>query len=414
MNEGRADPDNAEHWVQVMSDKSHFESVIENGENTFTEFKDVSVSPTSLAEELVAFLNSKGGSIYLGVADNGDISGIDFSRKGNLEETVMNVCRNNVVPPVIPDYELIHIDGKWIARVTVDEGISKPYSTVQGKHFVRTGSTKRIASRDELFRLHQNALVLHIDDHPIQGARPEVLDMDKAQRFFEKVYDIVLAESDDAERENILINSCILVRIDTGLFVSVTGLLFFAGKSQGIMSPIERYLPQAGIQFVNYKDEDLEVIIDRYDAYEPCPECIDTIVHKIRLNWKMPSEIDGLQRVEIAFPEKIFRELIVNAVAHRDYSLQTKIQVRMFPDRVEVVTPGRLINSLTVEKMKHGVSILRNPLIMKYMQNYRYSDQLGRGIPMVLRKLKDLPGVILDLQEKDDFFFTVLQWKVDE
>ncbi|MCI5144109.1 MAG: hypothetical protein D3923_00965 [Candidatus Electrothrix sp. AR3] len=121
--------------------------------------------------------------------------------------------------------------------------------------------------------------------------------------------------------------------------------------------------------------------------------------------------IKGLRREELTFPKKIFRELVVNAVAHRDYSLQAKVQIRMFPNRVEVLTPGRLINSLTVEKIRHGISILRNPLIMKYMQSFRYSDQLGRGIPMVLQKIKKMPGCSIDLREKDELFMTVLQWQ---
>ena len=265
---------------------------------------------------------------------------------------------------------------------------------------------------EELLRLHQNALVLHIDDRPIPGTGPEHLDLHKVYEFFQNIYDIDLKNCTEEERENILLNACILARTGTGLCTTITGLLFFAGDSKyKPLPPIERFFPRAGIQFVSYKDDFLEEIIDRYDTYTACPECIDTVVHKIRLNWKTPSVIKGLQREELTFPEKVFRELVVNAVAHRDYSLPVKVQIRMFPGRVEVVTPGGLINSLTVDKMRHGVSIPRNPLIMKYMQSFRYSDQLGRGIPMVLQKIKKMPGCSLDLREEDELFFAVLQWK---
>lgn len=397
-----------------MFDGLSVENIIENGENSFTEFKEISVAPETLAEELVAFLNSRGGSIYLGVSDHGEVVGIDYRRRGSLEETVMNICRNNIVPPVIPDYELIHIRDRWIVRITVAEGVSKPYRTVQGKHFIRIGSTKRVASREELFRLHQNALVLHIDDRPIQGTGPEKLDMNKVRDFFEDAYGIDLDACTEEEQEKILLNACLLARSGTELCATITGLLFFGGiDKHKPLSPIERFFPQAGIQFVFYEDDSLEDIVDRYDTSAACPECIDAVVHKIRLNWKTSSVIKGLRREELAFPEKIFRELVVNAVAHRDYSLQAKVQIRMFPNRVEVLTPGRLINSLTVEKMRHGISIPRNPLIMKYMQSFRYSDQLGRGIPMVLQKIKKMPGCSLDLREEDELFSAVLRWKED-
>jgi len=80
----------------------------------------------------------------------------------------------------------------------------------------------------------------------------------------------------------------------------------------------------------------------------------------------------------------------------------------MFPGRIVVVTPGRLVNSVTIEKMKTGISIPRNPLIIKYMQNFRYSDQLGRGIPMVVRKVKEMPGFEIEFMEKEDQFLVIL------
>jgi len=389
--------------------ESEIQSVIKNGENSFVEFKEAAVAPNTLAEELVGFLNGKGGSVLLGVSDNGEVTGIDISRKLNLEETVMNVCRNNIIPPVIPEYETIVINEKWISRITVSEGIEKPYRTVQGKHFIRAGSTKRIASREELVRLHQNAMVLHIDNRPVPGTGIDIIDMEKVKQFFLNVYDIDFKELDDTERKKILLNSCIVTESDSKNFATITGLLFFAEKKDLFFSAIERYFPQAGIQFVAYDNEEMESIFDRYECFETCPEAIDSVVHKIRLNWKIPSKIQSLKREEVNFPEKIFRELVVNAVIHRDYSLRFKIQIRMFPDRVEIITPGRLLNSVTIEKMKAGISIPRNPLIIKYMQNYRYSDQLGRGVPMILKKLKKMPGFELELKEEEDRFWAVLK-----
>ena len=389
--------------------KTEIQSIIENGENSFVEFKEVSVSPNTLAEELVAFLNIKGGSIFIGISDDGEVKGIDIDRKSNLEESIMNVCRNNIVPPIIPQYELIKIETKWIAGIMVAEGIEKPYSTIQGKHFVRTGSTKRIASRQELLRLHQNSMVLHIDDRPIRQAGIETLDMEKVKAFFLNVYDIDFKDINKIEEDRILINSCILAPINSGLSLTLTGILFFSQKKDMLFSSLEQYLPHAGIQFIAYENEDLESILDRFDCFEPYPEAIDSIVHKIRLNWKTPSKINGLKRQETGFPEKLFRELVVNAVAHRDYSIPSKIQIRLLPDRIEVITPGRLVNSVTIEKMKTGISIPRNPLIIKYMQNFKYSDQLGRGIPMVLKKVQSMPGYEIEFKEKEDRFLAILK-----
>ncbi len=391
-----------------MTEKN-IQIIIENGENSFVEFKEVSVSPNTLAEELVAFLNVNGGTIFIGISDKGEIIGIDIDRKSNLEESVMNVCRNNIIPSIIPQYEIIKVKTNWIAKITVSEGIEKPYRTIQGKHFVRTGSTKRIASREELLRLHQNAMILHIDDRPVQKAGIDILDMEKVKLFFIKTYDIDFKDINGAEKDRILINSCILSSVNSNLFLTMTGILFFGKKKDSLYSALEQYFPHAGIQLVAYENEDMGSILDRFDCFEPYPEAIDSIVHKIRLNWKTPSKIRGLKRQETSFPEKLFRELVVNAVTHRDYSIHSKIQIRIFPTKIEIITPGRLVNSVTIEKMKIGISIPRNPLIIKYMQNFRYSDQLGRGIPMVLKKVQGMPGYEIEFKEEEDRFLATLQ-----
>ena len=154
---------------------------------------------------------------------------------------------------------------------------------------------------------------------------------------------------------------------------------------------------------------DMDAILDRLAVYRACPEAIDDVVQKIRLNWKTPSHISGLKREEAPFPAEVFRELIVNAVVHRDYSISSRIQVRMFPDRVEVVTPGRLVNTVTIERMKAGISVLRNPLLVKFMQNYRYADQLGRSIPIILRRIEKMGGFALELSAVEEQFWAVLR-----
>jgi len=254
----------------------------------------------------------------------------------------------------------------------------------------------------------ENSLIVHIDDRPVQNAGIESLDLEKVKSFFLKVYDIDLKEVNQTEKDRILINSCILIPVNSDLFLTMAGILFFGEKKEVLYSSLEQYFPHAGIQFVVYANEDLEPIFDRYECFEPYPEAIDSIVHKIHLNWKTPSKIKGMKREEVSFPEKLFRELVVNAVTHRDYSIHSKIQIRMFPGRIEIITPGRLVNSVTIEKMKAGISIPRNPLIIKYMQNFRYSDQLGRGIPMILRKVREMPGYEIEFREEEDRFLAIL------
>ncbi|NWH05988.1 ATP-binding protein [Desulfobacter latus] len=86
------------------------------------------------------------------------------------------------------------------------------------------------------------------------------------------------------------------------------------------------------------------------------------------------------------------------------------VDIKMQPGRIEITNPGRLINTVTIEKMKAGISISRNPIILKFMQNYRYADQLGRGIPMVFRKIATMPGFSIHLEARDEMFKARIDW----
>lgn len=383
--------------------------IIQDGENSLVEFKTPDVSPQSLAEEISAFANVRGGEIFIGISDDGRVSGIDKARIKNLEDAVMNICRNNILPPLIPMFETTTVDGKVIARIQVSEGLEKPYQTASGKYMIRVGSTKRNSSRQELLRLFQNAGVVHIDGKPVPGASKQDLDLDKIKRYFKDVYELDMGSMDEVETRALLVNASLAEIVHAKLCPSMAGLLFFSRK-EGVVTALEKYLPQAGIQFVYYQDQDLEDIFDRLDCYDPSPEAIDTILHKLKLNWKTSSVIRGMKREELKFPQGVLRELLVNAVVHRDYSIHAKIQIKMQPGIIEITNPGRLINTVTIEKMKAGISISRNPIILKFMQNYRYADQLGRGIPMVFRKISAMPGFSIHLEARDEMFKARLEF----
>ncbi|VEN72993.1 conserved hypothetical protein [Candidatus Desulfarcum epimagneticum] len=126
---------------------------VRNGENSFVEFKTLPVRPESVAKELTAFSNFKGGVIFLGVSDDGAIAG---ANQENLEEWAMNIASDLVEPVVIPSYQEVKMDSGTVAVVEVDSGVSKPYALKKGPHrtyYIRVGSTSRIVDRDQWPRL---------------------------------------------------------------------------------------------------------------------------------------------------------------------------------------------------------------------------------------------------------------------
>jgi Predicted transcriptional regulator containing an HTH domain and an uncharacterized domain shared with the mammalian protein Schlafen len=130
----------------------------------------------------------------------------------------------------------------------------------------------------------------------------------------------------------------------------------------------------------------------------------------LKNNMKAPSAINGMKRDEKEeYPVLVLREAIVNTLVHRNYSISgSKIRILMFDDRIEFHSPGRLPNTVTIDKMKVGISYARNPFLVKYMENLRFIDQLGRGIPMILKSMKEAGAKEPLLQELgEEFILTV-------
>lgn len=130
----------------------------------------------------------------------------------------------------------------------------------------------------------------------------------------------------------------------------------------------------------------------------------------IKNNILTPSIIKGAKRVNTSFiyPDKVFRELLVNACVHRNYAISgSRIRVFMYEDRIEFISPGRLPNSVSIEKIKLGVSYALNPIIVKFMENLRYIDKLGRGLPMVYRTAKQQNKEVIFQELGEEFSVTL-------
>lgn len=354
-------------------DVAHIQQLIAQGENTNVEFKSADVRPESLAREIVAFANASGGVILLGVEDDKKIGGI--TREKNYEEWCMNIARNNVTPPVQLGYSELNIDAKTIAVLEVPKGRSKPYQTGDSRFLIRVGSTNRVASINELMRLFQQSGVFHFDSTPVEGTSARQLNFQKLSAYFEP-YKINFDTLSEDEKLALLKNIDIL-KEDGEL--SIAGLMIFGINPQ-------KHLLNASISFAHFAGTEITAeLLDKQNIEGTLELQIDTTCAVMKNNIKRASNIVGTKRIEQdLYPDKVFRELIVNACCHRNYAIfGSKTRVFLFDDRLEVISPGRLPNTVTIEKLKAGVSYAVNPVIVKFMENLNYIDKLGRGLPMV-------------------------------
>ncbi|GIV84227.1 MAG: transcriptional regulator [Candidatus Roseilinea sp.] len=405
--------------------KTELLELIANGENSRVEFKRDDVHPDSLATEMAALLNLEGGVVLLGVEDDGRIAGLTRSRE-QAEEWVMNIARQNLQPAIIPVWSSITMeDGKIVGIVELPpDSPGKPYKARRGNAwvtYIRVGSTSREATREEEARLYQAARLVRYEIKPVPNTGIHSLDMSRLENYFGVILKRSLPDRKDVEAwRQFLLNSDLLVEAGGNLCASVAGLLLFGENPN-------RRLPQAGVTAVAFPGTEKEYnTIDEERIRGPLVSVvsargrvldrgvIDRAVDFVNRNMGSMAWLEGgRRRRKKAYPLDAVREAIVNAVAHRDYAREgTDIEVSLYRDRLEIISPGRLPNGVTVEKMKLGVvRVARNELLKEILRDYGYVEHFGMGVRnRIIESMRAHNGTEPDLIEEEDRFVVRL-WK---
>jgi len=374
--------------------KSELLEIIANGENSGIEFKRDDIRPEQLAKEVVALANFQRGRILLGVEDDGVLSGI---RRPNLEEWVMNVFRDLVHPMLLPFYEEVQIDPqKRVAVISFPAGVSKPYVLRhKGSEdiYIRVGTTSRLASREQQARLFSIGGLLHPELMPVAGTDLRSLDRARLIDYLSDVIDDPDVPASEAEWEARAQGLGLLVPSETGPAIcSVAGLVLFGINAR-------RYLRQAGLRVIVFSglekeyQAELDVTLDaplvgrwertaegRQMADQGLVErFMDQISPFISSNAAEPDEQLRLNK-HWHYPVEAIREVVLNALTHRDWTRNIEVEIVAYADRLEVVSPGSLPNSMTIEKMKAGQRSPRNTIITEIMRDYGYVDARGMGV----------------------------------
>jgi ATP-dependent DNA helicase RecG len=397
--------------------------LLRNGESSGVEFKRDTIEIQDLAKELVAFANFQGGSVLLGVEDDGSISGITRPRP-KLEEWVMQAGRDKIRPELIPYYELVRgvEAGKDVAVVRVERGWTAHavWHNQRNWYYIRVGTLSREPSQDELARLLQQRGSFRLEVRPVSGSSFEDLDLRRLRDYFVRIRQQDVPDDDDQDAwVRLLANTELLRDGDEVASATVAGMLLF-GRN------VNKFLPQAGIDAVAYPGVDKD-----YNAKERAPlrgpltpligngelvenGLVEQAVEFVRRNTNSESTLaDGARRVDRRdYPEEAVREALVNALVHRDYMLSaTDVELSLYSDRLEIVSPGRLPNDITTERMRAGTRAARNQLLKDVMRDYGYLEHMGMGVPRkIIRGMMEHNGTEPDLIETDERF-TVRLWK---
>lgn len=407
--------------------KADLLEIIANGESSGVELKRDDIRPEQLAKEIVALVNFQGGRVILGVEDDGTISGV---QRDNLEEWVMNVIHDRIHPLILPFYEEIKIDDtNTLAVITVTQGISKPYvarERGEEKIYIRAGSTSRLATREQQMRLLELGGMLHTEAMPVPGTNMKCLDEARLQNYLKDIIADPDIPQKTTEWESRLLGLGFLEEVGDSVCCSIAGLILF-GKSP------RSYLKQTGLRVFAFAGDDKEYkallddildgpLVGRWDVTDSGKKLIDggiieRFVEQVTsFISEEASEIDEHFRRETQwhYPIDAVREVVVNALAHRDWTRFVDIEIGIYSNRFEVISPGALQNSMTVEKMIAGQRLPRNTLIMEVLRDYGYVDHRGMGIRTkvvpLMRRINHIEPIF---EATEDYVKTILPKRKD-
>jgi ATP-dependent DNA helicase RecG len=402
--------------------KTELLEIIYNGENSGVEFKRDVIQNHDLARELVAFANFQGGAVLLGVDDDGSVFG---TTRADLEEWVMTTCRDKIRPEIIPYFQWIRDvePGRHVAVVQVEMGwaVHSVWHNHRHLYYIRVGSQSREPSPEELERLFQQRGRFRIEMRPVSGSSIADLDLRRLTQYFRQIRAQNAPPEEDGQAwQTLLLNTEILCEHENLFPCTVAGLLLF-GRNPN------RFIPQAGIDAAAYPGTEKVHNANERQAIRgslvgllnPARTLIveaglvEQALAFMKRNTRVSAEIIEGRRVERPdYPEIVLREAVVNALVHRDYLLSaTTIEISIYSDRLEIISPGRLPNGITPQRMRAGCRAARNQLITDVMRDYGYLEHMGMGIPrQIVRGMLEHNGREPDLVAENEQFLLRL-WK---
>ena len=391
------------------------------GEDSTLELKRVVLSGDRItsphrnefADELAAFANSRGGTLVLGVEDaTREILGIPLEGLDAVEGWVREICNDSVHPALSVDIrklELPDAAGMPVPVICIDIARSLFVHKSPGGYFRRIGSSKREMAAEFLARLFQErsqSRVIRFDESVVPRTAPEHLDEELTRRFLRE----------DAELTEDTLHKLRIVAADEEDVVRLTlaGVLLCTREPQ-------QWMPHAYIQAVSYAGErtDVNYQTDARDIEGPLDEQVAEALHFVRRNMlvratKVTARVDQPQ-----FSERAVFEALVNAVAHRDYSMGgSRVRLHMFGDRLELYVPGALANTLSPDSL-HLRQANRNELIVSLLARCpapaglgrtHLMDRRGDGVPIIREECQQLAGRLPEYSLIDDSELRLVIW----
>lgn len=365
--------------------KMKIKEILEKGESSTVEFKSWKKASNMkeriklAVDELVAFANAKGGTVYFGVEDDGTITGCDKYDTQNIIESIYDKTR----PSLFVDIEEIEYEGKIILVLSVSSD-GKTYGTTDGRFLKRLGKNSKPFFPDEMSNHFYGEHIADFSSKIVMESTVDDINLLEVYSLKEKLKirdpKSTLPGLDDMA----FLRDLGLIKEESGEeHLTIAGLLF-VGKP----GAISRLLPQAEIIYLHYSENNLEEYDARMDLQQPIVSVLDRLTERIQNDNKIINIQIGLFRMEVEdFSEKVFQEALLNALAHRDYQSMGAVYVKHYPDKIVIENPGGFLEGITADNIITHPSAPRNKLIAETLQHLKYVQRTGQGVDIIFREM---------------------------
>ena len=372
-------------------DSKELLEIIKLGETSKVQFKRRFDNQDKIAAEMIAFANAKGGILLFGVEDKtGEVAGMDYADIQQTSNKISTIANELVSPPVYILTEAVSVtvgnEAKKVLIVSVEEGINKPYKDNSGVFWIKQGADKRrLKENSEIMRLFQQSANLLADEMAVYGTGIDDIDDRLFADYFRKEFNRPYQELNLTYKEALRAKR---VLIDDK--ITLAGLLFFGKEPQNIK-------PAFTFKTVSFWGNELSG-----SAYRSKPEDLKGTVPELFkqgmlfLKSQLQYRQNGQGFNSIGVPEispVALEEVLQNALIHRDYFKNAPVRVLLFDNRIEIISPGKLPNGLTVEDIKYGNIAIRNHQIAAYSVHVLPYSGLGSGLKRALELQPDIQFV---------------------
>jgi ATP-dependent DNA helicase RecG len=363
---------------------------IVKGESKTLELKEKLPKNESIAKTIIAFSNTAGGKLVIGVNDEREIVGVSGDTLFQVQDKIVSIIDDSCSPGILPEIYSVNVDNKLLLVVEVSSGPLKPYFLkTHGKSngtFIRIGATNRVADQENITELERQKRHITYDEEISYEVDLSKLDINI---LFEKF------KARDKELDIPKLENLKLIKKQNNKLFPTNALMIILGEYS-----------HCTIKCARFRGNNMNVFLDSKEFSGDIFSVLDS-AEKFVLNYiSLRGDIKGLQRTDTyEIPIPALREALINAVVHRDYINRGRdIKVAIYDDRINILSPGSLPLNLTFEDVENGRSIARNRVVANIFKELGYIEQWGSGINRIITQCMDYGLAKPDVSEKNDFF----------